>query len=194
MLSVPTAKEMNSRLASISGSALLIGMTNLYAATEFESYKPYDHPYPQIIQAFDYPTIDAIRTLAKSLGNFEINQAVLGSENTLSIGGVSEVHISTDFVQINSRRFSDTNTFVTFSTLFRILNDQFSLGEEFQLYSANWQSSAYSSLSEIMINVNCSHIISLTENSSGPNEPERLYVLNIDSLNAGYFFSRCNAQ
>ena len=185
---------MNYRIVTAFVSALIFGGVSAFAASEYDDYRPYDHPYPQIIQAFDYPTIEAIRTLAKSLENFETFGAILENENTLSINDEVKLHVSDEFVLIDSSLFSEPQTQITFSTLFKILSDSFTPGEEFQLYAANWSSSVYSSLTELKINVDCAHVISLTEKSSGPNELERLYVLNIDSLDVSYYFERCEVQ
>ena len=169
----------------------LLFVARLTFSAEADSYRPYEHPYPQIIQAFDYPTIEAIQTLGKSLNSFEISRAMLINEHVLKIGNNVELSWLKGSVQVGSSFFYEPETIQAFETLFEILNDNFSLGESFDVYTAHWRSSVYLSLTEIRFNVDCDNMIELIEHSNGPADPERHYVLNIERENIHYFFKNC---
>ena len=173
---------MNSKLIKIALFNLLLGIANLGVAEE------------HILQAVDYPTISAIQLFGKALKGFENPSGILIDEGTLRIDNEFKLHISDQAVQVGIATFPEPETMRAFKTLFQALNDNFGPGEEFDIYVAQWSSSVYSSLTEIIINVGCEDIISLTEKSNGPISLERHYDLYINNQHVSYFFKHCEVQ
>lgn len=161
-----------------------------------ERYKPPGDIYPQIIQAFDYESIEAIEVLASSLAKMgedeSIESQVEGSKILFtSKGKISVVQIGDNLVNVHGKKFSAKPTRVLFTTLKRLLEDLSTEGQIRHVRSSQWTSRGYSRHTRVEWNVP-PNVVSLHGASNGPNDEERLYVLDLVSAKESYFWNREN--
>jgi hypothetical protein len=147
-----------------------------------EQFKPYSHNFPQIIQATDYPTVQAIESLYEVLQTSGAPNAVWRkTEDGLRFwhGSRTEtVRVSGDEVVIADRTFKDRNTATLFSTLIKTLS-VFADRQDCRVLRF-FQLGTRAYLRRTTIEFAClPEVLTLESYSNGPENPERLYVLDI---------------
>jgi beta-lactamase regulating signal transducer with metallopeptidase domain len=151
-------------------------------AARKDQFKPYSHNFPQIIQASDYPTVQAIESLYEKLQspgapNSRWSRIADGLQfehgarmNTLSVSG--------DQVVIADRTFNDRNTATFFSTLIKTLSVFADRPDCHALRSFQLRTRAY--LRRTIIEFAClPEVVTVESAANGPENSERLYVLDI---------------
>ena len=174
--------------------------TSLLAA-EKDSFRPFDHPYPQIIQANDFPTIAAIHALYSELNRLEhvevLKQRVHFRVEPSKIifcklnGGCMVVEIPENGpIVISGQLFTANETIITFNTILSILQDSMEESDAYSIKYAQWRSRGYQRLTEIEFDLG-TQVLHFSENSNGPESDERLYVVDLIDRQGSYFDPAC---
>jgi hypothetical protein len=147
-----------------------------------EQFKPYAHNFPQIIQATDYPTVQAIESLYESLQTAGApNAAWRATADGLRIWHstrMETVRVSGDEVVIADHTFKDRNTVTLFSTLTKILSVFADRQDCHVLRFFQLRTTAY--LKRTIIEFAClPEVVRVESYSNGRDDSERLYVLDI---------------
>ena len=183
--------------ASLTALILLIVSLASAAGPDNESYRPYPHPYPQIIQASDYPTIEAIEALfrdLKKLGDDELScetratTIILKRRNGANPGVVITVaeNVPASFGQ---RRYLARETIALFTTLKRILTDLSRTTNCSSVRFDQFGTRAYKKRTIMEFDFGAA-IVAVDSFSNGPHDGERLYILDIIDRKDSYFWGR----
>lgn len=161
-----------------------------------DSYRPYAHRYPQIIQAHDYPTIEAIEALFRSLkmlGNGDIScepgttGIILKQRNDARLVALTVPEKGP--VSIAERTYPARETLVLFTTLKRILTGlsktSMCSGVRFDQFATR----AYAKRTIVEFDCGATTVV-LESLSNGPSDAERLYVLDVVDRRESFFWGR----
>jgi hypothetical protein len=160
-----------------------------------ESYRPYSHPFPQIIQASDYPTIEAIEALAHDM-NVQRSAVACASGKVLELRS-SEANQSILILVRNGRvsfsghEYSNDKTLALFSTLQRILGD-LSPTPCVATRADQFATRAYKRRSILEFDLG-STVLVVDALSNGPDNDERLYILDTVQRNESFFWAHNGA-
>jgi hypothetical protein len=136
-----------------------------------DSYRPYAHPFPQIIQNDDYPTIKAIEIFAARLKASGRNSMTCSIARNL----------------IEHANYSDPKTMALFATLRRLLGDlsheQPCRAVEFDQFPTR----AYTRRTIVEFDFG-STVVIVEAGSNGPTDPERSYILDTVERSQSFFW------
>jgi hypothetical protein len=149
-------------------------------------YRPAGNPFPQIIQADDYATIRAIETLERTLH--------LSFLETISCEKL--IHVVTvvrngpeQFVLIGSSKYSSDDTIVVFETFERIVADLTRRHSCDGGRAEHHAARAYRRITIIDVDFG-PNVVELESLSNGPDDSERLYVLDVVPRKESFFWFR----
>lgn len=125
-----------------------------------ESRQTQVHPFPQIIQAHDYPTIEAIETLVDDLER-------VGTD-TVSCSAAQSI--------LSRRSYTAESTVTLFSTLERLLADLSKTRPCAAVGFSRFSTRAYKTRSVVEFDFGPTVLV-IDASSNGPDDNERLYVL-----------------
>ncbi len=166
----------------------LQGQTNRSVA---EAFKPYPHPFPQIIQASDYASIVSIESLFADVSRISVaTDPVFGfactfavSDDTVTFSSSSAqehvvIQLHDSGVVVNGTAPTNPATVTLYRTLFNVLARMTVPSRQGQVRLAQWGATSYKTLTRFEFTVG-SQIVELASDSNGPANPERLYVLDL---------------
>lgn len=146
-------------------------------------YHPYAHPFPQIIQANDYGTIQAIETLEDTFGPHEFE--------TMSCGTIMHVFTVRDvrvpYVVVGAIPYRSKDTVVLFKTLERVFAGLSRTHSCDGTRGEHHPSRAYRRITTIEFDFGA-NVLELSSLSNGSDDPERLYVLDVIPRNQSFFW------
>ena len=158
-----------------------------------DRYRPYVHPYPQIIQANDYATIEAIEGIFSSLKKLDHDIPSCEVTNTNIIirrrndaGTVLEIPEKGP-IRIAERSYSAAETMVLFATLKRVLADLSETNTCFAVRFAQLATRAYAKRTIVEFQFG-EIVVVVVSFSNGPSSGERLYILDIAHRNQSFFW------
>jgi hypothetical protein len=147
-----------------------------------EQFRPFPHNFPQIIQASDYPTVQAIESLYEKL---QTAGAPNATWRTTADGlrlwhdtRMETVRVSGDEVVIADRTFKDRNTAIFFSTLIKTLS-VFADRQDCHVLRFNQFGTRTYSRRTIIEFACLPEVLTVESHSNGPGNSERFYVLDI---------------
>jgi len=162
-----------------------------------DEYRPYAHPYPQIIQASDYSTIEAIEALARELeklGDAEVSWETGGTSILFKHPRDPGLDIAVDVpekgpVSVAKRSYPADNTIVLFRTLKKVLMDLSTTTKGYRARFDHFPTRAYEK--RTIVEFDCGpKIVVLESFSNGPGDGERLYILDVVARTESYFWHR----
>jgi hypothetical protein len=173
----------------------LISFASAVYAAPKDRYRPYAHPYPQIIQANDYPTIEAVEAVfssLKKLGDDDVSCEV--GDTAIICERRNNGHVVLDVpekgpVTIAERPYSTVPAVVLFRTLKRILTDLSETNLRPIVRFAQFSTRAYARRTIVEFQFGQT-IVVVDSFSNGPTNSERLYVLDIVDRNESFFSQR----
>ena len=177
-------------------TALLFFILLLYSGVSAEpkdQYRPYPHPYPQIIQAHDYPTIEAIEAVFSSLKKFgdgdvscEVRGVGIIFKRRNDGAAVIEVP-EKGSIRISERPYSAAETVVLFTTLKRVLTglSETSMCSVVRFAQVATQSYAKRTIVEFQFGQT---VVVVDSFSNCPADRELLYILDIVHRNQSFFW------
>jgi hypothetical protein len=183
--------------ASLAALILLIASLASAGGPDKEPYRPYPHPYPQIIQASDYPTIDAIEALFRDLkksGDDEMScetgatTITLKRRNDANLGVLISVPEKGP-ASVGEQHYLARETIVLLTTLKRILTDLSKTTSCSRVRFDQFGARAYKKRTIIEFDFGAA-IVLVDSFSNGPHDGERLYVLDIIDRKDSYFWGR----
>ena len=160
-------------------------------AVSKESYRPYSHPFPQIIQASDYPTIEAIEAMVHDMN---AHQSVLacasgkGVELRSSDSGRPLLIRVRDglTVSLSGHTYSNDKTLALFSTLRRILGE-LSPTPCVAARADQFGTRAYKRRSILEFDLG-STVLVIDAFPNGPDDDERLYIFDTVQRTESFFW------
>ena len=170
------------RVCSVVVLSLLV-VSGAAISGPYDAYRPYSHPYPQIIQADDYPSIEAIEALVrdlKGIGSDIVSCATTDAITFAAKSGRKLVVLTPSGapVVLSTRRFESDKTIALFTTLARLLYDLPHAHACTPVLVDQFGTRAYRRRSIVEFDIG-SHILALDALSNGPHDGERLYVLDV---------------
>lgn len=179
--------------------ALLVVMPTMLWASPIDKdkYRQYANGYPQIIQAQDYKTIQSIESLFSGLSklgeegiDFDIrsNALIFKLKNNKAKSVVVETSDSKK-VSINNVHYSRSNTRLLYATLIKVLSDLSAESKCEAVAFTQHPTKAYKKRTIIEFKYGAK-VVDLDCFSNGPNNPERLYVLDLIDTKDSYFWGK----
>jgi hypothetical protein len=185
------------RISLITFSVTLIMTSAVFSADVKDAYRPARQEYPQIIQASDYTTIEAIEALYQEISKLG-KDAVSCKTNSDSII-LNSIKDSKKYVfikipdkrsiTIDSHSYLDQNTVTLFTTLKKILSDLSTKSKCLDVRVNQFPTRAYKQRTILDFDLG-RNIVELDSFSNGPNDEERLYTLDIVSPKESFFYSK----
>lgn len=185
------------RFFLIAFAVILIMISTAISADVKDAYRPARQDYPQIIQASDYATIEAIEALYREINKLG-KDAISCKTNVDSIilnsvkDSKKEVFIKISDkrpITIGSHSYLDQNTVTLFTTLKKILTDLSAKNKCSGVQVNQFSTRGYKKRTVLDFDFGKS-IVELDSFSNGPNDAERLYTLDIVSPKESLFFSK----
>ncbi len=168
-----------------------------FSADVKDAYRPADQEYPQIIQASDYATIEAIEALYQEISKLGKDPVSCKTNNDSIIlnsikDSKKEVFIKIPdkkSITIGNHSYLDQNTATLFATLRRILSDLSAKNKSLGVQVNQFPTRAYKKRTILDFDFG-KNIVELDSFSNGPNDEERLYTLDIVSPKESFFYSK----
>lgn len=153
---------------------VLLGVSitaTVLADTVKNSYRPYAHPFPQIIQDNDYQTIEAIETFLSQLKSGSRDSATCSNARNL----------------VSQANYSAPKAAALFATLERLLGDlshnETCRAVRFDQFSTH----AYARRTIVEFDFGAT-IVVVDAFSNGPTDEERLYILDTVERSQSFFW------
>lgn len=161
-----------------------------------EQYKPYPHDYPQIIQDNDYATIRSIESLFTALSNItskdtlecDVTDHAIVFRSTTTRKTVT-IRTRGGSVVINRATFSSDPTLALYTRAMKVLSD-LSKGSKCKAVKfSQFRTRAYKRRTVIEFNYG-PRVVVLDSFSTGPQDDERLYTLDIVDESNSFFWGK----
>ncbi len=175
---------------------VIFASARAYAETK-DKYMPSVHGYPQVIQGHDYQTIIAIESLfvditklGKDRSNFVVGNGAITFKSITNELMTLVVHIfDKKSVAFGDVAYKDPNTVMLFSTLSKMLD---SVSENTKCNGVKYQQfSTRAYKTRTIIEFDCGkQVIVVDSFSNGPEDDERLYVLDIMERKKSFFWGK----
>ena len=175
--------------------SVLVLMCSLFVhtamAVDKDRYRPYKHDYPQIIQATDMPTIEAIENIVAEIHKLPKGPVTCSYDNgvvTLQSGGeIFDISTFDNYeVVMEEKHYRDRNAVVYFNTLIRMVRDLSKTGE-CRVRFGEFATRAYKTRTVVDFAFG-PQVIELDAYSNGPNDDERLYTLDLVNRKGSFYF------
>ena len=164
---------------------LVIAASSVQAAGRFDGsvYRPYAHPFPQIIQNGDYPTIQAIESLRRTLGR----HADASIPCDVAMRAIRLNQSPAAGVEIGRRWFTSQLTISLYSTLKHLVADLSAKRACAGARIDQFATRAYRRRTVIEFDFG-DDVITLDAMSNGRTNQERLYILDVVPRSESYFW------